>query len=48
MVFTYGVFGLVVFHPKHVSNKNKAKHNMKIPHINIIYDKAATGQQISD
>jgi hypothetical protein len=36
------------FHPKHVSNKNKAKHNMKIPHINIIYDKAATGQQISD
>jgi hypothetical protein len=29
------------FHPKHATNKNKAKHNMKIPHINIIYDKAA-------
>jgi hypothetical protein len=27
------------FHPKHVANKNKAKHLMKISHINVnIYD----------
>ena len=36
------------FHPKHVTNKNKAKHIMKIPHINIIYDKTTTSQQNSD
>jgi hypothetical protein len=36
------------FHPKHVTNKNKAKH-MKISHINVnIYDKTATSQQNSD
>jgi hypothetical protein len=28
------------FHPKHVTNKNKTKHIMKISHINVnIYDK---------
>ena len=27
------------FHPKHVKNKNKTKHMMKISHINIIHDK---------
>ena len=37
------------FHPKHVTNKNKAKHIMKISHINVsIYDKTATTQQNSD
>jgi hypothetical protein len=36
------------FHPKHVANKNKTKHIMKISHINIIYDKTATSQQNSD
>ena len=36
------------FHPKHVTNKNKTKHIMKISHINIIYDKTATRQQNSD
>ena len=36
------------FHPKHVINKNKTKHIMKISHINIIYDKTATSQQNSD
>ena len=35
--------------PKHVTNKNKVKHIMKISHINInIYDKTATSQQNSD
>jgi hypothetical protein len=33
------------FHPKHVTNKNKTKHIMKISHI---YDKTATSQQNSD
>ena len=33
------------FLPKHVTNKNKSKHIMKISHINVnIYDKAATRQ----
>jgi hypothetical protein len=37
------------FHSKHVTNKNKAKHIMKISHINVsIYDKTATTQQNSD
>ena len=36
------------FHPRHVTHKNKTKHIMKIPHINIIYDKTATSQQNSD
>ena len=37
------------FHPKHVTNKNKAKHIMKISHISVnIYDKTATSQQNSD
>ena len=37
------------FHPKHVTNKNKTKHIMKISHINVsIYDKTATRQQNSD
>jgi hypothetical protein len=37
------------FHPKHVTNKSKTKHIMKISHINInIYDKTATSQQNSD
>jgi hypothetical protein len=37
------------FHPKHVTNKNKTKHIMKISHINVnIYDKTATSQQNSD
>jgi Tfp pilus assembly major pilin PilA len=37
------------FHPKHVTNKNKTKHSMKISHINVnIYDKTATSQQNSD
>jgi hypothetical protein len=37
------------FHPKHVTNKNKTKHIMKISHINVnIYDKPATSQQNSD
>jgi hypothetical protein len=39
---------LLKFHPKHVTNKNKTKHIMKIPHINIIYDKTTTSQQNSD
>jgi hypothetical protein len=29
------------FHPKHVTNKNKTKHIVKISHI---YDKTATSQ----
>ena len=34
------------FHPKHVTNKNKMKHIMKISHINVsIYDKTVTNQQ---
>jgi hypothetical protein len=37
------------FHPKHITNKNKKKHIMKISHINVnIYDKTATSQQNSD
>ena len=37
------------FHTKHVTNKNKTKHIMKISHINVnIYDKTATSQQNSD
>jgi hypothetical protein len=37
------------YHPKHVANKNKTKHIMKISHINVnIYDKTATSQQNSD
>jgi hypothetical protein len=37
------------FHPKHVTNKNKTKHIMKISHINVnIYDKTVTSQQNSD
>ena len=37
------------FHPKHVTNKNKTKHIMKISHINVnMYDKTATSQQNSD
>jgi hypothetical protein len=37
------------FHPKHVTNKNKTKHIMKISHISVnIYDKIATCQQNSD
>ena len=37
------------FHPKHVTNRNKTKHIMKILHINVnIYDKIATSQQNSD
>jgi hypothetical protein len=37
------------FNPKHVANKNKSKHIMKISHINVnIYDKTATSQQNSD
>jgi hypothetical protein len=37
------------FNPKHVTNKNKTKHIMKISHINVnIYDKTATSQQNSD
>jgi hypothetical protein len=39
---------LLKFHLKHVTNKNKTKHIMKIPHINIIYDKTTTSQQNSD
>jgi hypothetical protein len=39
---------LLKFHPKHVTNKNKTKHIMKIPHINIIYDKSTTSQHNSD
>jgi hypothetical protein len=32
-------------HPKHVTNKNKTKHIMKISHISVnIYDKTATSQ----
>jgi hypothetical protein len=35
------------FHPKHVTNKNKTKHIMKISHINVnIYDKTATVNKI--
>ena len=35
--------------PKHVTNQNKAKHTMKISHINVnIYDKTPTSQQNSD
>jgi len=37
---------LLKFHPKHVTNKNKTKYIMKIPHINIIYDKTTSSQQI--
>jgi hypothetical protein len=33
------------FHPKHVTNTNKTKHIMKIPHINIIYDKTTTDKR---
>ena len=29
-------------HPKHITNKNKTKHIMKISYINIIYDKTPT------
>ena len=37
------------FHPKHVTNKNKTKHIMKISHINVnICDKTAISQQNSD
>jgi len=37
------------FHPKHVKNKNKTKHIMKISHIKIIYDKKnPTSQPNSD
>jgi hypothetical protein len=37
------------FYTKHVTNKNKTKHIMKISYINVkIYDKAATSQQNSD
>jgi hypothetical protein len=37
------------FHSKHVTNKNKTKHIMKISHINVnIYDKTVTSQQNSD
>ena len=36
------------FHPKQVTNKTKAKHIMKIPHINITYDKTTTSQQNID
>jgi hypothetical protein len=36
------------FHPRHVTPKNKTKHILKIPHINIIYDKTTTSQQNSD
>jgi hypothetical protein len=37
------------FHPKHVTNKKKTKHIMKISHINVnMYDKTATSQQNSD
>jgi hypothetical protein len=37
------------FYPKHVINKNKTKHIMKIPYINVkIYDKTVTSQQNSD
>jgi hypothetical protein len=37
------------FQPKHVTNKNKTKHIMKISHINVnIYDKTAASQQNSD
>jgi hypothetical protein len=37
------------FHQKHVTNKHKTKHIMKISHINVnIYDKTATSQQNSD
>ena len=33
------------FHPKHVTNKNKTKHIMKISHINVnIYDRTAASQ----
>ena len=37
-------------HPKHITNKNKTKHIMKISHINVnIDDKTATtSQQNSD
>jgi hypothetical protein len=36
------------FNPKHATNKNKKEHIMKIPHINIIYDKTTTSQHNSD
>jgi cobalamin biosynthesis protein CbiD len=37
------------FHSKHVTNKNKTKHIMKISQIKVnIYDKTATSQQNSD
>ena len=39
---------LLKFHPRHVTNKNKTKHIMKIPHINIIYEKATLSQQNGD
>jgi Tfp pilus assembly major pilin PilA len=36
-------------HPKHVTNKNKTKHIMKISYISVnIYDKTATSQQNRD
>jgi hypothetical protein len=35
------------FHPKHVTNKNKTKHTMKISHINVnIYDKTTKVNKI--
>ena len=36
------------FHQKHVINKNKTKHIMKISYINIIYDKTTRSQQNSN
>jgi hypothetical protein len=37
------------FHPKHATNKNKAKYIMKISHITVnIYDKTAASQENSD
>jgi len=39
---------LLKFHLRHVTNKNKTKHIMKIPHVNIIYEKATLSQQNSD
>ena len=39
---------LLKFHPRHVANKNKTKHIMKMPHINISYEKATLNQQNSD
>jgi hypothetical protein len=47
-IHTYLRAAALKFHPKHVTNKNKTKHIMKISHINIIYDKTATSQHNSD